>query len=49
LPQQQCAGTTDPIELFNICIWGLDAASMVLVILDGTDADLPAAQTARIP
>ncbi len=39
LPQQQCAGTTDPIELFNICIRGLDKASMVLVILDGTDAD----------
>ena len=39
LPQQQCAGTTDPRELFNICIRGLDAASMVLVILDGTDAD----------
>ncbi|MBA2750046.1 MAG: nucleoside 2-deoxyribosyltransferase [Tatlockia sp.] len=27
------------LELFNICIRGLDAASMVLVILDGTDAD----------
>ncbi len=39
LPQQQCAGTTDPTELFNICIRGLDNASMVLVILDGTDAD----------
>lgn len=39
LPQKQCAGTTDPIELFNICIRGLDKASMVLVILDGTDAD----------
>ena len=39
LPQQQCAGTTDPIELFNICLRGLDSASMVLVILDGTDAD----------
>lgn len=39
LPQQQCLGTTDPIELFNICLRGLDSASMVLVILDGTDAD----------
>ncbi len=39
LPQQQCAGTTDPTELFNICLRGLDNASMVLVILDGTDAD----------
>lgn len=39
LPQQECAGTTDPIELFNICLRGLDSASMVLVILDGTDAD----------
>jgi nucleoside 2-deoxyribosyltransferase len=39
LPQQQCAGTIDPIELFNICIRGLESASMVLVILDGTDAD----------
>jgi len=27
------------IELFEICIWGLDGASMVLVILDGADAD----------
>lgn len=39
LPQQQCFGTTDPVELFNICIQGLDKASLVLVILDGTDAD----------
>lgn len=39
LPPQQCAGTTDPMELFNICIRGLDSASMVLVILDSTDAD----------
>ena len=39
LPQQQCAGTTDPTELFNICIRGLESSSMVLVILDGTDAD----------
>ncbi len=26
LPQQQCLGTTDPIELFNIGIRGLDTA-----------------------
>jgi len=39
LPQQECSGITDPIELFEICIWGLDGASMVLVILDGADAD----------
>jgi len=34
LPQQECSGITDPIELFEICIWGLDGASMVLVILE---------------
>lgn len=39
LPQQECSGITDPIELFEICIRGLDGASMVLVILDGSDAD----------
>ncbi len=39
LPQQECFGTTDPLELFNLCIRGLDGASLVLVILDGADAD----------
>lgn len=39
LPQRECFGITDPQELFNICIRGLDGASMVLVILDGADAD----------
>ncbi len=39
LPQQQCLGITDPIALFDKCIQGLDKASMVLVILDGADAD----------
>jgi len=39
LPQQECSGITDPRELFNICIRGLDKANLVLAILDGTDAD----------
>lgn len=39
LPQQECFGVTDPKDLFNLCIRGLDGASLVLVILDGADAD----------
>jgi len=39
LPQEECSGVTDPKELFTICMKGLDGAAMVLVILDGTDAD----------
>jgi nucleoside 2-deoxyribosyltransferase len=39
LPQDECSGVTDPRELFAICMKGLDGASLVLVILDGTDAD----------
>jgi nucleoside 2-deoxyribosyltransferase len=39
LPQQQCAGVTDPVRLFDICVKGLQGASLVLVLLDGPDAD----------
>ncbi|MEB3336442.1 MAG: nucleoside 2-deoxyribosyltransferase, partial [Leptolyngbyaceae bacterium] len=39
LPQQECAGITDPATLFQVCMRGLDGADRVLVILDGTDAD----------
>ena len=39
LPQQACAGTADPAELYRRCIVGLDQAGLVLAILDGTDAD----------
>ncbi len=39
LPQQECLGTTDPKELYRRCMVGLDQACLVLVILDGTDAD----------
>jgi len=39
LPQEECAGTTEPAELFRICVKGLDQASLVLVVLDGPDAD----------
>jgi nucleoside 2-deoxyribosyltransferase len=39
LPQEECSGITDPKELFALCMKGLDGAAMVLVILDGTDAD----------
>lgn len=39
LPQQECMGTTDPKELYRRCLVGLEQACLVLVILDGTDAD----------
>lgn len=39
LPQEECAGALDPQTLYDICIRGLDGAGMVLIILDGTDAD----------
>jgi len=39
LPQQECAGTTDPKRLFDLCLRGLKGANLVLVILDGPDAD----------
>ncbi|NET34339.1 MAG: nucleoside 2-deoxyribosyltransferase [Cyanothece sp. SIO1E1] len=39
LPQQECAGITDPEALFHRCIQGLEGASLVLVVLDGPDAD----------
>ncbi|MGP1387201.1 MAG: nucleoside 2-deoxyribosyltransferase [Thainema sp.] len=39
LPQQECMGTTDPKELYRLCMVGLEQACLVLVILDGTDAD----------
>ncbi|OLP19716.1 hypothetical protein BST81_04035 [Leptolyngbya sp. 'hensonii'] len=39
LPQQECVGITEPAALFATCIRGLDGAAIVLVILDGPDAD----------
>ncbi|MDX2096372.1 MAG: nucleoside 2-deoxyribosyltransferase [Leptolyngbyaceae cyanobacterium bins.59] len=39
LPQEACAGITDPQALFATCMRGLEGASAVLVILDGPDAD----------
>jgi hypothetical protein len=39
LPQQACAGLTEPEALFGRCMEGLAGAGMVIVILDGTDAD----------
>jgi len=39
LPQEECAGTKDPKQLYEICMQGLQEASMVLIMLDGTDAD----------
>ncbi len=39
LPQEACAGIADPHQLYTTCIRGLDGAGMVLIILDGTDAD----------
>lgn len=39
LPQQECEGITEAEELYKRCLYGLDGACMVLVILDGADAD----------
>jgi len=39
LPQEECLGITDPSQLFGICLKGLNQAALVLVILDGADAD----------
>lgn len=39
LPQRECDGITEPQALFDTCMRGLVGASLVLVILDGTDAD----------
>lgn len=39
LPQEACAGIAEPDQLYATCIRGLDGAGMVLIILDGTDAD----------
>lgn len=39
LPQEACAGIKEPSELYATCIRGLEGAGMVLIILDGTDAD----------
>lgn len=39
LPQDACAGLTDPQALFEKCLDGLEGAAMVLVLLDGADAD----------
>lgn len=39
LPQEACTGITDPYQLYDTCIQGLDGAGMVLIILDGTDGD----------
>jgi hypothetical protein len=39
LPQDACTGLTEPRSLFDKCMEGLAGAAMILVILDGTDAD----------
>jgi len=39
LPQQECAGVSAPQELYRRCMKGLASAALVLVILDGADAD----------
>lgn len=39
LPQDACAGITEPHALFDTCMVGLEGAAMVIVILDGPDAD----------
>lgn len=39
LPQQECEGVTETEELYKRCLHGLDKACLVLVILDGADAD----------
>jgi nucleoside 2-deoxyribosyltransferase len=39
LPQAECDGLHDPHDLYLRCIQGLDGAALVLIVLDGTDAD----------
>jgi nucleoside 2-deoxyribosyltransferase len=39
LPQKECQGIIDPEAIFATCIRGLMEASIVLIILDGADAD----------
>jgi len=39
LPQEEAKNLTQTEEIFKRCLYGLDRAHLVLVILDGADAD----------
>jgi nucleoside 2-deoxyribosyltransferase len=39
LPQKECQKIIDPEVIFATCIRGLRGASVILIILDGADAD----------
>ncbi len=39
LPQEECSGITDPVQLFETCIRGLEGCGLMVVVLDGPDAD----------
>ena len=39
LPQDECAGLTNPADIFRRCREGVRSCDMVLAIVDGIDAD----------
>jgi len=39
LPQDECKGLDDSIDIFEKCLAGLDISNVVVAILDGSDAD----------
>ncbi len=39
LPQEECEGLSTPGEIYEKCIEGIRGASVVVAVLDGTDAD----------
>jgi nucleoside 2-deoxyribosyltransferase len=39
LPQKECQGMTDPDIIFATCIRGLLGANLIIIVLDGADAD----------
>lgn len=39
LPQIECSGLTNPLDIFNKCKSGIDSCDFVLANIDGCDAD----------
>ncbi|MBA4372281.1 MAG: hypothetical protein C0402_05415 [Thermodesulfovibrio sp.] len=39
LPQEKCKGVSDPQQIFDICMEGLNHSRIVVAVLDGPDAD----------
>ena len=39
LPQDECNGFSDPADIYEKCIDGIRGASVLIAVLDGTDAD----------